>query len=238
MCLADPRRGGWGGGKGGSDSADASRYPDDDGTYATAEDRGGRKGHDRDRYGVQDDPTAEDDSTHATYEENDNAGGGAGAGLDMDLAGDDGAAAAAYRDEERTLGTIEDDNDETLESLRRRREERRGSAGGIALPLREPEYDDRVDYAADVSVMVSLGGPSLLVERARHEQAMSAGAGRTSFEGARNAAGASSSRVTGVTSQGRLRGEPGPEEGGAGVPGPVRVLRARRERAGEGQAPR
>ena len=70
-------------------------------------------GQDRDRYGVRDDPTAEDDSTHATYEENDNAGGGAGAGLDMDLAGDDGAAAAAYRDEERTLGTFEDDNDPT-----------------------------------------------------------------------------------------------------------------------------
>ena len=87
MCLADSGRGGRGGG-GGSDSA--SRCPDDDGTYATAEDRGGRKGQDRDRYGVRDDPTAEDDSTYATYEENDNAGGGAGAGLDMDLAGRNG----------------------------------------------------------------------------------------------------------------------------------------------------
>lgn len=45
-----------------------------------------------------------------------------------------------------------------------------------ALPLKELEYDDRIDYAADVSVMESLGGPSLLVERARHEHAVSSGA--------------------------------------------------------------
>lgn len=44
------------------------------------------------------------------------------------------------------------------------------------LPVKELEYDDRIDYAADVSVMESLGGPSLLVERARHENAVSAGA--------------------------------------------------------------
>lgn len=46
-----------------------------------------------------------------------------------------------------------------------------------ALPVKELEYDDRVDYAADVSVMESLGGPSILIERARHEYAVSSGAG-------------------------------------------------------------
>ncbi|KAL7538773.1 hypothetical protein ACHAXR_008786 [Thalassiosira sp. AJA248-18] len=59
-------------------------------------------------------------------------------------------------------------------------------ASGIALPVKELEYDDRVDYAADVSVMESLGGPSLLVERARHENAVSSGADRASFEQTRN----------------------------------------------------
>ncbi|KAL9181688.1 hypothetical protein ACHAXT_012031 [Thalassiosira profunda] len=57
-----------------------------------------------------------------------------------------------------------------------------GASAGIALPLQELEYDDRVDYAADVSVMESLGGPSLLVERARHENAAHTGADRASFE--------------------------------------------------------
>ncbi|KAL7507742.1 hypothetical protein ACHAXN_004895 [Cyclotella atomus] len=52
-----------------------------------------------------------------------------------------------------------------------------------ALPVRELEYDDRVDYAADVSVMESLGGPSLLVERARHEYAVSSGAGHAAAHG-------------------------------------------------------
>lgn len=55
-------------------------------------------------------------------------------------------------------------------------------ASGIALPLKELQYDDRVDYAADVSVMESLGGPSLLVERSRHENAVHSGADRASFE--------------------------------------------------------
>ena len=52
-------------------------------------------------------------------------------------------------------------------------------------------------YAADVSVMESLGDPSLLVEGARNEQAMAAGAGRASFEGAGNAGGASSGLLDG-----------------------------------------
>lgn len=51
------------------------------------------------------------------------------------------------------------------------------------LPVKELEYDDRVDYAADVSVMESLGGPSLLVERARHEYAVSSGAGHAAAHG-------------------------------------------------------
>jgi len=51
------------------------------------------------------------------------------------------------------------------------------------LPVKELEYDDRVDYAADVSVMESLGGPSLLVERARHEYAVSTGAGHAAAHG-------------------------------------------------------
>lgn len=54
-------------------------------------------------------------------------------------------------------------------------------ASGVALPVQELEYDDRWD-AADVSVMESLGGPSLLVERARHENAAHTGADRASFE--------------------------------------------------------
>jgi PDZ domain len=34
-------------------------------------------------------------------------------------------------------------------------------------PIREVEYDDRFDHGADVSVMESLGGPSLLIEKQR-----------------------------------------------------------------------
>ena len=50
-----------------------------------------------------------------------------------------------------------------------------------ALPVKELEYDDGIDYAADVSVMESLGGPSLLVERSRHEHAISSGADRAAL---------------------------------------------------------
>ncbi|KAL7520001.1 hypothetical protein ACHAWX_004755 [Stephanocyclus meneghinianus] len=57
------------------------------------------------------------------------------------------------------------------------------AVASAALPLKELEYDDRVDYAADVSVMESLGGPSLLVERARHEYAVSSGAGHAAAHG-------------------------------------------------------
>jgi len=55
-------------------------------------------------------------------------------------------------------------------------------ASGMPLPVKELEYVDGHDYAADVSVMESLGGPSLLVERARHENAVGAGADRANFE--------------------------------------------------------
>ena len=55
-------------------------------------------------------------------------------------------------------------------------------ASGIALPVRELEYDDRVDYAADVSVMESLGGPSLLVKRIWHDNAVYYGADRANYE--------------------------------------------------------
>jgi hypothetical protein len=34
-------------------------------------------------------------------------------------------------------------------------------------PIKELEYDDRFDCGADVSVMESLGGPSLLIEKQR-----------------------------------------------------------------------
>ena len=34
-------------------------------------------------------------------------------------------------------------------------------------PIQELEYDDRIDHGADVSVMESLGGPSLLIEKQR-----------------------------------------------------------------------
>jgi hypothetical protein len=36
-----------------------------------------------------------------------------------------------------------------------------------AAPIKELEYDDRIDHGADVSVMESLGGPSLLIEKQR-----------------------------------------------------------------------
>lgn len=39
--------------------------------------------------------------------------------------------------------------------------------GGNPLPIKEVEYDDRIDHGADVSVMESLGGPSLLIEKQR-----------------------------------------------------------------------
>lgn len=61
-------------------------------------------------------------------------------------------------------------------------EQESGMNPGVALPLRELEYDDRIDYAADVSVMESLGGPSLLVERARHENAVNSGAHHALYE--------------------------------------------------------
>ncbi len=38
---------------------------------------------------------------------------------------------------------------------------------GNPAPVREVEYDERIDHGADVSVMESLGGPSLLIEKQR-----------------------------------------------------------------------
>ena len=37
-------------------------------------------------------------------------------------------------------------------------------------PIKEVEYDDRLDHGADVSVMDSIGGPSLLIEKQRAAQ--------------------------------------------------------------------
>ena len=45
---------------------------------------------------------------------------------------------------------------------------------GNPAPIREVEYDDQVDHSADVSVMESLGGPSLLIEKQRAQQQMAA----------------------------------------------------------------
>lgn len=42
--------------------------------------------------------------------------------------------------------------------------------GGVPAPIKELEYDDRIE--ADVSVMESLGGPSLLIEKQRAAQAV------------------------------------------------------------------
>jgi hypothetical protein len=39
-------------------------------------------------------------------------------------------------------------------------------------PISELEYDDQIDHGADVSVMESLGGPSLLIEKQRQAQAL------------------------------------------------------------------
>ena len=50
----------------------------------------------------------------------------------------------------------------------------------LQVPLKELNFDEHQDYAADVSVMESLGGPSLLVERARLENAVTTGAGLAS----------------------------------------------------------
>merc|ERR1711884_449675 len=36
------------------------------------------------------------------------------------------------------------------------------------IPIAELEYDDRVDHAAEISVMDSIGGPSLLLENLRN----------------------------------------------------------------------
>lgn len=41
---------------------------------------------------------------------------------------------------------------------------------GNPAPIKELEYDDRIDHGADVSVMESLGGPSLLIEKQRAAQ--------------------------------------------------------------------
>jgi len=60
--------------------------------------------------------------------------------------------------------------------------EQESAINSAILPVRELEYDDRIDYAADVSVMESLGGPSLLVERARHENAVYSGAHQALYE--------------------------------------------------------
>ena len=45
---------------------------------------------------------------------------------------------------------------------------------GNPAPIKELEYDDRIDHGADVSVMESLGGPSLLIEKQRAAQAAAA----------------------------------------------------------------
>lgn len=42
-----------------------------------------------------------------------------------------------------------------------------GDDEGVPAPIKEVEYDDRIDHGADVSVMESLGGPSLLIEKQR-----------------------------------------------------------------------
>lgn len=42
------------------------------------------------------------------------------------------------------------------------------------IPIAELEYDDRIDHGADVSVMESLGGPSLLIENMRNNAAAAA----------------------------------------------------------------
>jgi hypothetical protein len=60
--------------------------------------------------------------------------------------------------------------------------EQESAINSAILPVRELEYDDCIDYAADVSVMESLGGPSLLVERARHENAVYSGAHQALYE--------------------------------------------------------
>ena len=50
-----------------------------------------------------------------------------------------------------------------------------GAAGTSNLPISELEYDDQFDHGADVSVMESLGGPSLLIEnQQRREMAAAA----------------------------------------------------------------
>ena len=48
------------------------------------------------------------------------------------------------------------------------------------MTLKELEYNQ--NYAANVSVMDSLGGPSLLVERAQHKNEATSGHDRTAFE--------------------------------------------------------
>lgn len=49
---------------------------------------------------------------------------------------------------------------------------------GNPAPIRELEYDDRIDHGADVSVMESLGGPSLLIEKQRAAQVATQKAGQ------------------------------------------------------------
>ena len=60
------------------------------------------------------------------------------------------------------------------------KDEEESAVDTLHVPLKELNFDEHQDYAADVSVMESLGGPSLLVERARLENAVTTGAGLAS----------------------------------------------------------
>jgi len=62
----------------------------------------------------------------------------------------------------------------TMKTPKVQKDEEESAVDTLHVPLRELNFDQ--DYAADVSVMESLGGPSLLVERARLDYAVNAGA--------------------------------------------------------------
>ena len=75
-------------------------------------------------------------------------------------------------------------------------------------PIKELEYDDRFDHGADVSVMESLGGPSLLIEKQRAAQAASRRLSQTVPEEIINSFGMDYPAAFGLTREQTIQSDP------------------------------
>lgn len=168
----------------------------DDGTYATYEenDRSHRRRRDDSSYATEDDGTmaTEDDGTR-TLETNDESY----VDRRKERIRQNFRAHQKMEKKEEANPVFENDEPDEVNYLppnlqapvvaapdpptvKPAKDEEESAVDTLQVPLKELNFDDHQDYAADVSVMESLGGPSLLVERARLENAVTAGAGLAS----------------------------------------------------------